>query len=80
MLLMEGKNVLDAQVFNGRQKLLKLSLQPFFSVDFWEFCFFSHFHIYLELKSICCSTSFCSKKDSQFDRKKGLEGMRKERE
>ena len=34
MLLMEGKNVLDAQGFNGRQKLLKLSLQPFFSVDF----------------------------------------------
>ena len=77
MLLMEGRNVLDAQVFNGRQKL---SLEPFFSVDFWEFCIFSHFHIYLELKSICCSTSFCSKKDSQFDRKKDLEGMREERE
>ena len=30
MYLMEGMKLLDAQVFNGRQKLLKLSLQTFF--------------------------------------------------
>ena len=27
---MEGRNVLGAQVFNGRQKFLKLSLHTFF--------------------------------------------------
>ena len=73
MLLVEGRKLLDAQVFNGRQKLLKLSLQTFFSMDFWEFC-------YLKLKNIRCSRSFCRKNDSQFDRKKELEAMREERE
>ena len=34
MYLMEGRKLLDAQVFHGRRKLLKLSLQTFFSVDF----------------------------------------------
>ena len=34
MRLMEGRKLLDAQVVNGRQKLLKISLQTFFSVDF----------------------------------------------
>ena len=47
----------------GRQKLLKLSLQTFlFCVDFWEFCFISHFQSYFDLKSIGCSISFCQKK------------------
>ena len=34
MLLVEGRKLLDAQVFNGRQKLLKLSLQTFFFYGF----------------------------------------------
>ena len=65
---MEGRNLLYAQVFNGPQKLLKLSLQTIvkiivlFSVDFWEFRFFSYLYTYLELKSIRCSTSFMSQK------------------
>ena len=33
MYLMEGRKLLDAQVFNGQQKLLTLALQ-LFSVDF----------------------------------------------
>ena len=44
------------------------------------FRFFSDLYIYTELKSIRCSTSFCRKNDSQFDRKKKLEAMREERE
>ena len=80
MYLMEGRKLLDTQVFNGRQKLFKLSSQTFFSVDFSEFCFFSHFYTYLKLKSIRCSTSFCHKNDILFDRKKELETMREERE
>ena len=80
MHLIEGRKLLDPQVSNGRQKLLKLSLQTFFSVDFCEFCFFSNFYTYLELKSIRYSTSFCRRNDSQFDRKKELEAMREEKE
>ena len=80
MYLMEGRKLLDAQVFNGGQKLLKPSLQSFFFCGFLRVLFFSHFYIYLELKSIRCSTSFCRKNDSQFDRKKELEAMREERE
>ena len=33
MYLMEGRKLLDAQVFNGQQKLLALALR-LFSVDF----------------------------------------------
>ena len=77
MYLMEGRKLLDAQVFNGRQKLLKLSLETFLSVDFREFSSFSHFYIYLELKIIC---SFFRKNDSQYARKKELKAMRGERE
>ena len=77
---MECRKLLDAQVFNGWQKLLKQLLQTVFSVDFWEFCFFSHFYTYLELKSIHFPTSFSRKNDSQFDRKKELEAIREERE
>ena len=69
MYLIEGRKLIYDQVFNEQQKLLKLSLQTFFSVDFWEFSFFSHLYTYLELKSIRCSTSFCRKNGSQFDRK-----------
>ena len=75
MYLMEGRKLLDAQVFNGRQKLLKL-YKRLFSVDFWEFCFYSRFYKYLELKSI---RSFCRKNGSQIDKKKELEAMREER-
>ena len=60
--------------------MLKLSLQSFFFCGFLRVLFLSHFYTYLELKSIRCSTSFCRKNDSQFDRKKELEAMRKERE
>ena len=42
MHLMEGRILLYAQVFNGRQKLLKLSLQTFFQ---WIFKIFVSFHI-----------------------------------
>ena len=76
MYLMEDRKLLDTQVFNGRQKLFKLSSQTFFSVDFWEFCFFSLFYTYLKLKSIRCSTSFCHKNNSLFDRKKELWGKK----
>ena len=69
MYLIEGRKLLYDQVFNEKQRLLKLLLQTFFSVDFWEFSFFSHLYTYVELKSIRCSTSFCRKNDSQFDRK-----------
>ena len=34
MYLMGARKLLDAQVFNERQKLLKPSLQTFFSMDF----------------------------------------------
>ena len=43
MYLIEGRKLLYDQVFNEKQRLLKLLLQTFFSVDFWEFSFFSHF-------------------------------------
>ena len=69
MYLIEGRELLYDQVFNEKQRLLKLLLQTFFSVDFWEFSFFSHLYTYVELKSIRCVTSFCRKNDSQFDRK-----------
>ena len=77
MYLMEGRKLLDAQVFNGRQKLLKLSFETFFV---WIFESFLHFHTYLDLKSIRCSTSFSRKNNSQFDRKKELQAVRDERE
>ena len=44
MYLMEGRTLLDTQVFNGRQKLLKLSLQTFF---LWIFESFVSFHTFL---------------------------------
>ena len=78
MYLMDSRILLDAEVFNGRKKLLKQSLQTSFSVNFLEFCFFSHF--YLKLKSIHCSTTFCCKNDCQFGRKEEMETMREERE
>ena len=59
---MEGRKLLYAQVFYGRQKSLKLLLQTFF-------CGFLRVYTYLELKNIPCSTSFGRKNDSQFDRK-----------
>ena len=73
---MEGRKLLDAQVFNGQQKLLTLALQ-LFSVDFWEFYFFSNFYTNLEFKGI---RNFCIKNNSQFDRKKGSEAMTEEKE
>ena len=62
------------------RELLNLSLPTLFFVDFSDFCFFSLFYTYLELKSRYCSTSFCRKKDSQFDRKKELKAIKDERE
>ena len=67
-----GSKYLDAHYLMDDIKLL--------SVDFLHFCFFSLFHAYLELKSIHCSTSFCHRKDSQFDRKKEMETMRDKKE
>ena len=49
-------------------------------MDFRDFCFFSLFYTYFELKSIHYLTSFCRKKDSQFDRKKETYVMKEERE
>ena len=77
---MEGRKLLYVQVFNGRQKLLKLSLKTFFLWIFLKFHFFPHLYTYLELKSIRCSTGFWGKNDSWFDRKKELEAMRERRE
>ena len=79
MYLMEGRKLLYAQVFIGRQKLLKLLLDSVFMWIF-EFRFFSHLYTYVELKSIRGSTRFYRKNDSQFDRKKESEAMREERE
>ena len=62
MYLMEGRKLLDAQVLNGRQKLLKPSLQTFFSMDFWEFCFFSHFSTYLGVKKHTLFNKFLPQK------------------
>ena len=39
MYLMEGRKLLHAQVFNGGQKLLKLSLQTFFFCGFLRVLF-----------------------------------------
>ena len=60
-------------------EIVKTIVRNFFFVVFffWELCFFSHLYAYLELKSMRCSTSFCRQNDSQFDRKKELEVMRK---
>ena len=66
---MEGRELLDAHVFNRRQEI-EDCYKPFFSVDFLDCCFFSLLHIYLELKRTPCLTSICRKNDSQFDRKK----------
>ena len=49
------------------------------SVDFWDFCFFSLFYTCLELKGMHCLTSFCLKKDSQFDRRKETYTKKEER-
>ena len=73
---MEGKKLIDAQVFNGQQKLLKVYLQTFF---LWIFESFVPFRTFIN-KSIHCSTRFCHENDSQFDRKKELKAMREERE
>ena len=46
MYLMEGRKLLYAQVLNGRQKLLKLSLETFFFCgSFFES--FVSFHTYI---------------------------------
>ena len=66
MYLMEGRKLLDAQLFNRTAEIAKTIVINFF-VDFREFYCFSQFHTYLDLKSIG-STSFCRKNDSQFDR------------
>ena len=45
MYLMKRRKLVYAQVFNGRQKLLKLSLQTFFFL--WIFKSFISFHTYI---------------------------------
>ena len=75
MYLMEGREQLDAHVFNGRQKIVKPIVTNI--VVPWNFeIFFSLLYTYLELKSLYCSTNFCPKKYSQFDRKKEMEAMK----
>ena len=77
MYLMEGRKLLDAQVFNGSQKLLKRSLQTFFFCEFFRALFlYTLLYTYLELKCIHFLTSLCRKNDW----KKELEAMREERE
>ena len=67
---MEGMISVDTHVFNGRQKIAKQTYR-------YKHCcsvifeIFISFYTNLELKSIHCLTSFCRKKNSQFDRKKG---------
>ena len=79
MYLMEGSKLLDAKVLDGRQEIAKPIVTIIFVPwIFLVFCFFLLlFYTYLELKSMHCSTSFCHKKDSQFDRKKEMEAMNK---
>ena len=78
MYLMEGRKLLDAYVFNELLKIAKPIVT--YSVEFLYFCLISNFCTYLELKCVCCSKSFCRKKDSEFDRKKEMEAMKEERE
>ena len=66
MYLMEDRKLLDAQVFNGRQILLKVYLQTFF---LWIFESFVPFHTFIN-KSIRCPTSFCRKKTANLTGKK----------
>ena len=49
MYLMKRRKLVYAQVFNGRQKLLKLSLQTFFFL--WIFKSFISFHTYIHIWS-----------------------------
>ena len=79
MYLMEGRKLLYAQVFNGRQKLLTLPLQAFFCGFLRVSFLFTRIYI-LGVKKHSCSASFCRKNDSRFDRKKEFEAMRQERE
>ena len=61
-------------LMDGR-KLINLSLPTLFR-GFLRFLFLFTIYKYLELKSIHCSTSFCSKKDSQFERREEMEAMK----
>ena len=67
MYLMEGRKLLDTNVFHGRQETDN-PIVTNIAVP-WVF----------ELKSIHSPTSFCRKKYSQFDRKKEIEAMKEER-
>ena len=57
-------------LMDGRE-LLNLLLQTLIFRGLLRFLFLSLYYAYLELKSIHYSTSFCRKKDIQFNRKKG---------
>ena len=78
---MEDRKLLNAQVFNGWQKLLNLSLKTLFFRGFFIVLFlFTLFLYILGAKKHTLLNKFLSQKDCQFDRKKKMEVMREERE
>ena len=66
----DGRKLLYVQVFNGRQKLLKLSLQTFFSENIWEFGFF-HIYIVQEVSAPKMTVNLRGKKSWRLWRKEG---------
>ena len=77
MYLMEDRKLLDNQVLNGQQKLLKLSLQTFIFCGFLRVLLFFTPSYILAVKK---HTYFYRESDNQFDTKKELEAMIEERE
>ena len=81
MYLMEVRELLDAHVFHKLQKIAKpIVTNTVVPCIFYIFVSFYLFYTYLELTCVCCSKSFCRKKDSQSDRKKEIKAMKEERE
>ena len=62
MCLMEGRKLLYAQVFNRRQKLLKLSLETFFFCGFLRASFLFTLIYMLGLKKHALINKFLSQK------------------
>ena len=73
MYLIKGKKLLDAQVFNGRQKLLKLPLQTFFCGFLRVLFLFTHSYI-LGFKKHTLFNKFLSQKQQPIWQEKRVAG------
>ena len=75
MYLMEGRKLQDSHLMDGRE-MLNLSLQTSLFRGFLRFLFLSTLFTH-------CSTNFCRRKDSQFDRQEkrygGYEGKKQKK-